>query len=102
MDAPIRDISPAGTRRWTINSNGYRVRQWRDSDGGYHREYEHRTVMERMLRRPLRADENVHHVNGNRADNRESNLELWSTSQPSGQRVADKVAWAREILALYA
>lgn len=29
------------------------------------------------------------------------NLELWSVSQPSGQRVADKVAWAKEILALY-
>jgi len=34
-------------------------------------------------------------------DNRESNLELWSSSQPKGQRVEDKVAWAREILALY-
>jgi len=29
------------------------------------------------------------------------NLELWSTSQPSGQKVQDKLAWAREIIALY-
>ena len=27
--------------------------------------------------------------------------ELWSTSQPAGQRVIDKVKWAREILERY-
>ena len=34
-------------------------------------------------------------------ENGRENLELWSSSQPAGQRVADKVRWAREILALY-
>lgn len=29
------------------------------------------------------------------------NLELWSRSQPSGQRAIDKVTWAREIIRLY-
>ena len=29
------------------------------------------------------------------------NLELWSKSQPHGQRVSDKIVWAKEILALY-
>lgn len=62
---------------------------------------QHRLVMERMLGRRLSAGENVHHINGDRADNRPCNLELWSTSQPSGQRVHDKVAWAKSILRSY-
>lgn len=36
-----------------------------------------------------------------RDDNRIENLELWSNSHPSGQRVDDKVAWAKKILETY-
>jgi len=66
------------------------------------RTYEHIYIMEQHMGRELLKHETVHHKNGVRTDNRIENLELWSSSQPSGQRIEDKIQYWREQLAFYA
>lgn len=84
---------PLGTRK--VSREGYVMVKTAENQGRLGRRWmaEHRMVMEAHLGRPLLARENVHHVNGDRADNRLENLELWFRPQAAGQRVEDLIAY---------
>jgi len=92
-----RAARPLGPGRW-IDAEGYVQIHLRNAK---RKISEHRLVMERALCRKLQPGESVHHRNGIRSDNRFTNLELWTSTQPSGQRASELVAWAKKILETY-
>lgn len=100
IDAPRKRNEPG---IGTITEDGYRQfhRSGHPSANASGHLLEHRMIMAEMLGRTMFDHENVHHKNGARDDNRPENLELWSVSQPCGQRVDDKIAWMKEFLLQY-
>lgn len=95
-----RNADQQPTKR--VARNGYTRIVIPGKDGAPSRDvFEHRYVMEQHLGRALFPEETVHHINGDRAFNDLANLELFSSRHGPGQRVADKVAFAIEMLRLY-
>lgn len=81
-----------------INSSGYKVIYSRTIQKYI---LEHRYIYEQHYGITLTPNQNIHHINGNRLDNRIENLELWDTSQPKGQRVEDKIKFYFELVEIY-
>ena len=85
-DKPNRYCSQACTRSrngghnrkpevWWSNQKGYiEGRVW--ANGVQRQVKQHRWVIEQAIHRRLERDEHVHHINGEKADNRIENLEI--------------------------
>lgn len=66
---PLTTLRPG----YSVNNNGYRV-VWDNVNKTFIPE--HRIIVANHLGRPLEPGETVHHINGNRQDNRIENLQL--------------------------
>lgn len=96
--APLNSGKRAGDNHWTkknplpIKSWSYRSQKIRDEDGKIHKRRVHVIAIEKQIGRRLLPTECVHHINGNKHDNRIENLQLMTRSQHGEHEIARAVA----------
>lgn len=69
----------------------HRISIGKDEDGKRVFIDEHRLIMEQYLGRKLKSDEIVHHINGDKTDNRIENLQVMSLSEHSRLHMTGKI-----------
>lgn len=91
------------TGKTYISSDGYVVEYMPGhiQSDKYGKVLQHRRLMSDKMGRKLNSYENIHHINGDKKDNRLENLEIWITKQPKGQRISDLIEWSKWILKEY-
>lgn len=81
-----------------LSNDGY-VKIWEPAHARYAKASgwvaEHRVVMEQILDRPLAAGEHVHHINGDKTDNRPENLAIMSPGDHSSLTGYERAAKER-------
>ena len=80
----------------TINPKGYRRITIKESDGKYHMRMEHRVIWEQH-NGPIPDGCDIHHINGDKLDNRIENLECLNRTEHKrehlGMYIKDGIWW---------
>lgn len=97
------DSSPTWKGGKKLDTRGYVLVKHNSSTRSDGYIQEHRLVMEQHLNRKLLPDEQVHHINGDKQDNRLENLEVLSVSEHMRLHALEKETWrGRDSLGRYA